>query len=65
MCMPSHFSHVQPFVTPWTVACQALLSLGFSRIAISYSMVYSQPGIKHPSLLSPASEDVFFTTSTT
>ena len=27
----SHFSHVQLFATPWTVACQALLSMGFSR----------------------------------
>ena len=27
----SHFSHVQLFVTPWTVACQAPLSMGFSR----------------------------------
>ena len=26
-----HFSHVQLFVTPWTVACQAPLSLGFSQ----------------------------------
>ena len=24
-------SHVQLFVTPWTVACQASLTLGFSR----------------------------------
>ena len=24
-------SHVQLFVTPWTVACQALLSMGFPR----------------------------------
>ena len=27
----SHFSHVQLFVTPWTIACQAPLSTGFSR----------------------------------
>ena len=26
-----HFSHVQLFVTPWTVACQAPLSMGISR----------------------------------
>ena len=25
------FSHVQLFATPWTVACQASLSMGFSR----------------------------------
>ena len=29
--MLSHLSHVQLFVTPWTVACQAPLSMGFSR----------------------------------
>ena len=27
----SHFSHVQPYVTPWTAAHQAPPSLGFSR----------------------------------
>ena len=27
----SHFSHVQLFATPWTVAHQAPLSMGFSR----------------------------------
>ena len=30
-CMLSHFSHVQLFTTPWTVARQAPLSMGFSR----------------------------------
>ena len=25
----SHFSHVQLFASPWTVACQAPLSMGF------------------------------------
>ena len=30
-CMLSHFSCVQLFVTPWTVACQAPLSMGFFR----------------------------------
>ena len=30
-CVLSHFSHVQLFVTPWTVACLAPLSMGFSR----------------------------------
>ena len=31
VCMLSHFSHVQLFVTPWTLACQAPLSMEFSR----------------------------------
>ena len=30
MCMLSHFGHVLLFVTPWTAACQAPLSMGFS-----------------------------------
>ena len=30
-CMLSHFSRVRLFVTLWTVACQAPLSMGFSR----------------------------------
>ena len=31
MLVLSRFSHVQLCATLWTVACQALLSLGFSR----------------------------------
>ena len=31
MCILSRFSHVQLFVTLWTVTCQAPLSVGFSR----------------------------------
>ena len=27
----NHFNHVQLFVTPWTIACQAPLSIEFSR----------------------------------
>ena len=30
-CIPSCFSHVRLFATPWTVARQAPLSVGFSR----------------------------------
>ena len=29
--MLSHFSYVQLFMTPWTIAHQALLSMGFFR----------------------------------
>ena len=32
--MPSHFSHVQLFATPWTVACQAPLSMGILQVRI-------------------------------
>ena len=31
VCMLSCFSHVRLFATPWTVALQAPLSMGFSR----------------------------------
>ena len=31
VCMLSDFSHVQFFGTPWTVAHQTPLSMGFSR----------------------------------
>ena len=31
VCMLSHVSHVWLFVNPWIVACQASLSMGFSR----------------------------------
>ena len=31
MCVLSHFSRVPPFVTLWTITCQALLSMRFSR----------------------------------
>ena len=30
-CLLSHFSHVQLSANPWTMACQASLSIGFSR----------------------------------
>ena len=31
VCMLSRLSHVQLFATPWTVALQAPLSMGFTR----------------------------------
>ena len=30
LCMLCHFSHIQLFATPWTIAHQAPLSMGFS-----------------------------------
>ena len=30
-CVLSCFSHIQLFASLWTVACQVLLSMGFSR----------------------------------
>ena len=31
VCALSHFSYVRLFATLWTMACQASMSLGFSR----------------------------------
>ena len=58
-------------VTPWTVASQASLFMGFSRR--EYYSVWpwpppgdlSEPGIKLTSLMSPALAGEFFTTSAT
>ena len=54
------------FVTPWTVACQAPLSTGFSRalewVAVPSCRDLSDPGIKPASLTSPALAGSFITT---
>ena len=68
--MLSHFSHVQLFVTPWTVAHQAPLSMdspGKNTGVGSCPPPGDLPdqGIKPTSLMSPALADGFFTTSTT
>ena len=69
----SCFSRIRLFVTPWTVARQAPLSMGFSRQEY-WSRFPSpgdpspgdlpDPGIKPMSLMSPALSGRFFTTST-
>ena len=64
-------NHVSPFVTPWTVAKQALLSMGFSRQEYWNGLSFPSlgdlpyPGIKAAFLKSPALGGRFFTTSTT
>ena len=56
----SHFSHVQLFATLWTVACQAPLSMGFSRQEYWGGLPcpplgdLPNPGIKLTSLMSLA-----------
>ena len=40
----SHFSPVQLFATPWTVACQASLSMGFSRQEYWSGLPFPPPG---------------------
>ena len=65
-CVLSHFSRVQLFVTLWTVAHLAPLSMGFSRQEYwsDPSQDLPDPGIKPASLMSPALAGRFFTTST-
>ena len=61
-------SHVQVFVTPWTVAHQAPLSVGFSRQEYCSGLScpplgnLPNPGIEPTSLASPALAGRFFTT---
>ena len=60
-------SHIQPFVTQWTVACQAPLSMEFSRqeywsrLSSSPPGDLPNPGIKPTSLASPTLAGGFFT----
>ena len=59
-CMLSHFSHIWLFVTLWTVACLALLSMGPSRqedwsgLPCSPPGDLPDPGIKPTSPVAPA-----------
>ena len=70
-CILSHFSPVSIFGTPWTVARQALLPMGFSRqeywcgLPCSAPQDLPDPGIKPTYLMAPALAGGFFTTSTT
>ena len=73
-CMLSCSSHVWLFVTPWTVVCQAPLSMGFSRQEYWSGLPHPPPedlrdaGMKSTSLLSlifPTLTGRFFTTSAT
>ena len=56
----NHFIHVQLFATPWTVAHQALLSMGYSRqeywsgLPCSPPADLPHPGIKPESPAAPA-----------
>ena len=45
VCVLSRFSHVRLFVTPWTVARQAPLSMGFSRQEYWCGLPCPPPGI--------------------
>ena len=74
--MLSCFGSVQLFATLWTVACQAPLSVGFSRQEYRNRLPCPPPGgsslegthvsgIKPTSLMSPSLADGLFTTTTT
>ena len=64
-------SRVGLFATPWTVACQAPLSVGFPRQEYWRGLPhpppgdFPDPGIEPTSLASPALAAGFFTTGTT
>ena len=67
----SMLSHVRLFATLWTIACQAPLSMGFSRQEHCSGLPCSPPGdlpdprIEPTSLRSPPLAGRFFTTGTT
>ena len=49
MCVLCHFNHVLFFVTLWTIALQALLSMGFSRQEYWSGLLSPLPrGFPHP-----------------
>ena len=64
-CMLSRFSRVLLFVTPWTVAHQFPLSVGFPRQEYRSGLPFSSPGdLPEPGVepVSPALAGQFFTT---
>ena len=69
--MVSRFNHVRLFETLWTVACQAPLSVRFSRQEYCSGLPGPLPGdlpntgVEPMSLTSPALAGGFFTTSAT
>ena len=71
VCMLIRFSCVRLFATPWTVAQQAPVSMGFSKQEYWSGLPFStpgdlpEPGIETTSLVSSASAGGFFVTSAT
>ena len=63
MCVPSH---VRLFETPWTVAHQAPVSMGFSKQEYWSGLPFPSPGdLPNPEIepVSPALAGKFFTTA--
>ena len=50
-----HFNHVWLFSTPWTVSCQAPLSMGFSRQECWSGLPFASPGDFPDTGVAPAS----------
>ena len=69
VCVLSGFSRLGLFVNLWTIACQAAVSVGFSRqeywseLPCPSQGDIPNPGIKPQSLMFPALAVGFFTTS--
>ena len=67
----AHDSVVRLLETPWTVACQAPLSMGFARQEYWSGLPFPSPGdlpdpgIEPVSLVNPALARGIFTTTTT
>ena len=70
-CVLSHFSHAQLFETPWTVVCQAPLSMGilqakyWSGLQCPPPGGLLDPGIKTMFLMSPVLAGKIFATCAT
>ena len=65
ICMLTRSSHVHLFVTSWTVACQAPLSMGFFRQEYWSGLLFPTPGdLLNPGIkpMSPALAGRFSTT---
>ena len=65
MCMCESLGCVQLFATPWAVACQAPLSIGFPRQEYCSELPFPPPGnLPDPGIepVSPAMAGRFFTT---
>ena len=65
VCACSVICHVQHFVTPWTVVCQAPLSMEFSRQEYWSGLPFPPPDdLPNPGIepVFPALADGFFTT---
>ena len=53
--MCESLSCIRLFVTPWTVACQAPLSMGFSRQEFQSGLPFPSPGDRPDSGIEPKS----------